>query len=127
VVAAADVFAAMTESRPYRSAIPRERAAQALTAEAQAGRLDPRAVAAVIDAAGLPRARSAWPRGLSDREVEVLRLCARGMTNQEIAQALVLSVRTVQHHLARIYDKTGRRTRAGAAVFAAEHGMLSPE
>lgn len=127
VVAASDVFAAMTESRPYRTAIPRERAAQALIGEAEAGRLDPRAVAAVIEAAGLRRTRSAWPRGLSDREVEVLRLCARGMTNQEIAQVLVVSGRTVQHHLASIYDKIDRRTRAGAAVFAAEHGMLSPE
>jgi HD-GYP domain-containing protein (c-di-GMP phosphodiesterase class II) len=127
VVAASDVFAAMTESRPYRTAIPRERAAQALIGEAEAGRLDPRAVAAVIEAAGLPRTRSAWPRGMTDREVEVLRLCARGMTNQEIAQVLVVSGRTVQHHLASIYGKIDRRTRAGAAVFAAEHGMLSPE
>jgi HD-GYP domain-containing protein (c-di-GMP phosphodiesterase class II) len=127
VVAASDVFAAMTESRPYRPAFSREKAARAVIAEADAGRLDPRAAAAVVEAAGLPRVRSAWPNGLSDREIEVLRLCARGMTNQGIAEELVLSVRTVQHHLASIYDKTGRHTRAGAAVFAAEHGMLAPE
>ena len=47
------------------------------------------------------------------------------MTNREIADALVVSARTVQHHLASIYDKTDRRTRAGAAVFAVEHGLAT--
>jgi DNA-binding NarL/FixJ family response regulator len=72
----------------------------------------------------MPRPRAAWPCGLTDREVEVLRHTARGLSNKEIAAALVVSARTVQHHLASVYDKTGRRTRAGAAVFAIEHGLL---
>ena len=97
--------------------------ADAELADAAAGKLDAGAAAAVIEAAGLPRPRSAWPCDLTDREVDVLRLCARGMTNREIAATLVVSDRTVQHHLASIYDKTGRRTRAGAAVFAVEHGL----
>jgi DNA-binding NarL/FixJ family response regulator len=54
-----------------------------------------------------------------------LRLCARGQTNPQSAEALVVSARTVQHHLASIYDKTDRRTRAGAAVFAIEHGLAT--
>ena len=69
--------------------------------------------------------RTAWPCDLTDREVEVLRLAARGAKNQQIADALVVSPRTVQHHLASIYDKTGRRTRAGAAVFAIEHNLVA--
>jgi DNA-binding NarL/FixJ family response regulator len=81
----------------------------------------------VIEAARLPRRNAAWPNELTDREVDVLRLCARGLTNGEIADTLVLSARTVQHHLANVYDKTGRRTRAGAAVFAVEHGLLAAE
>jgi DNA-binding NarL/FixJ family response regulator len=56
--------------------------------------------------------------------VDVLRVLARGLSNQEIAAELVLSPRTVQAHLARIYDKIDLRTRAGAAVFAIENGLV---
>jgi DNA-binding NarL/FixJ family response regulator len=94
-------------------------------AAASASKLDSGAAAAVIEAAGLPRPRTAWPCELTDREVDVLQLCARGMTNHQIADTLVVSARTVQHHLASIYDKTNRRTRAGAAVFAVEHGLVT--
>jgi HD-GYP domain-containing protein (c-di-GMP phosphodiesterase class II)/DNA-binding CsgD family transcriptional regulator len=123
VLAAADSFAAMTETRPHRPSLEPEAAARQLLSDASAGKFDPAAAAAVIEAAGLPRPRTAWPNDLTDREVEVLRLCARGLTNREIAESLVVSARTVQHHLSSIYDKTGRRTRAGAAVFAVEHGL----
>ena len=54
----------------------------------------------------------------------MLRLAARGLSNRAIAAELVISERTVGHHLAHVYDKTGHRTRAGAAVFAVEHGLL---
>ncbi len=126
-LAAADAFHAMTEPRAHRPALSRDGAARALSAEAAAGRLDAGTVGAVIEAAGLPRPRSAWPAELSDREVEVLRLTARGLTNSQIGERLFVSPRTVQHHLASIYDKTGHRTRAGAAVFAIEHGLLPGE
>jgi DNA-binding CsgD family transcriptional regulator len=125
VLAAADAFAAMTESRPYRPAHAAPDAARELVAGGSAGKLDPGAAAAVIEAAGLPRHRAAWPCDLTDREVDVLRLCARGMTNRQIAETLIVSARTVQHHLGSIYDKTERRTRAGAAVFAVEHGLAT--
>jgi HD-GYP domain-containing protein (c-di-GMP phosphodiesterase class II)/DNA-binding CsgD family transcriptional regulator len=123
VIAAADEFAAMTESRPYRPALSIAAAARELLADVSRGKIDAGAAAAVIEAAGLPRPPVSWPCDLTGREVDVLRLCARGMTNREIAATLVVSDRTVQHHLASIYDKTGRRTRAGAAVFAVEHGL----
>lgn len=64
------------------------------------------------------------PENYGEAQVEVLRLAARGLSNRLIAAELVLSERTVGHHLAHIYDKTGRRTRAGAAVFAMEHGLI---
>jgi DNA-binding NarL/FixJ family response regulator len=54
-------------------------------------------------------------------------VCARGHANREIADRLFLSARTVQAHLASVYDKTGRRTRAGVAVFAVEHGLLAAD
>jgi DNA-binding NarL/FixJ family response regulator len=124
LLAAADVLAALTESRPHRPALPLAEAAARLTAESAAGRLDADACAAVIAGAGLPRPRAAWPCDLTDREVEVLRLAARGLSNRGIAARLGVSDRTVGHHLAHVFDKTGRRTRAGAAVFAMEHGLL---
>lgn len=127
LLAAADVFTAMTETRAHRPAYPAGEAATLLMAEATRGRLDADACVAVVEGAGLPRPRRAWPADLTDREVDVLRLAARGLSNREIAAELVLSERTVGHHLAHVYDKTGRRTRAGAAVFAMEHGLLHLE
>jgi HD-GYP domain-containing protein (c-di-GMP phosphodiesterase class II)/DNA-binding CsgD family transcriptional regulator len=127
LLAAADVFTAMTEARAHRPAHPAAAAATLLMAEAAAGRLDATACAAVVEGAGMPRPRRAWPADLTDREVDVLRLAARGLSNREIAADLVLSERTVGHHLAHVYDKIGRRTRAGAAVFAMEHGLLHVE
>jgi HD-GYP domain-containing protein (c-di-GMP phosphodiesterase class II) len=124
LLAAADVFAAMTEARPYREALSHSDAAYTLHEEVAAGRLDAEAVGAVVEAAGLPRRRVAWPNGLTDREIEVLRVLARGLSNREIAETLVLSPRTVQHHLASVYDKIDLRTRAGAAVFAIENGLV---
>lgn len=126
VLAAADAFQAMTQDRPHRRALPPDAAAEALAEEARAGRLDPECVRAVIEAAGhrAPKVRTSWPAGLSDREVEVLRLLARGLSNREIARSLFISSRTAEHHVQHIYTKIGASTRAAAAMFAMEHGLL---
>lgn len=126
ILAAADVFHAMTEPRPYRPARPPAAAAEELEREVQAGRLDSEAASAVLRAAG-QRDRAghrAWPAGLSDREVEVLRLLSRGLSKRQIAEALVIAPATADHHVRHIYGKIGVSTRAGAAVFALEHGIL---
>jgi DNA-binding NarL/FixJ family response regulator len=60
---------------------------------------------------------------LSQREAEVLRLLANGNSNQQIAAALVLSVRTVERHIANVYAKVGARNRADATAFALRHDM----
>jgi HD-GYP domain-containing protein (c-di-GMP phosphodiesterase class II)/DNA-binding CsgD family transcriptional regulator len=124
ILAVADSFAALTADRAHRPAVPAAAAARLLDSDVAAGRLDRDAVAAVVEAAGLPRPRASWPAGLSEREVDVVRLAAKGLSNRQIAARLVISERTVGHHLAHVYDKTGRRTRAGVAVFAVEHGLL---
>ena len=124
LLAAADVFAAVNETRAHRPALDAGQAAALLSGEAAAGRLDRDACAAVLEGAGSPRPPRAWPAQLTDREVEVLRGAARGWSNRDIAAELGISERTVGHHLAHVYDKTGRRTRAGAAVFAMEHRLL---
>ena len=64
---------------------------------------------------------------LSEREVEVLRLLAQGMTNKDIAQTLILSVRTIEAHLRNIYGKLGVRSRTEAALWAVEHGYGADE
>ena len=61
--------------------------------------------------------------GLTSREAEVLRLVAQGQSNKEIAAELVLSVRTVERHLANAYAKAGLHSRAEAAAFAFRHGL----
>jgi DNA-binding NarL/FixJ family response regulator len=67
---------------------------------------------------------SEYPAGLTAREAEVLRLVAEGMTNAQVAERLYLSPRTVHRHLNSIYRKIGTNSRAAAARFATEHGLL---
>ena len=74
--------------------------------------------------AGGLKSTIAVPDGLTNREVEVLRLVAGGRTNNEIAEELVLSVRTVERHVANIYKKIGARGRADAAAYTLTHGLF---
>jgi DNA-binding CsgD family transcriptional regulator len=69
------------------------------------------------------RRRSA-PAGLTAREVDVLRLLARGQSNKEVAAQLVISPKTVRNHVEHIYTKTGTTNRALASLFAANHGLI---
>ena len=64
-----------------------------------------------------------YPAGLSEREVQVLRLLARGASNRNIAARLFISVRTVERHVSNIYTKIGTRGRAAATNFAVEHDL----
>jgi HD-GYP domain-containing protein (c-di-GMP phosphodiesterase class II)/DNA-binding CsgD family transcriptional regulator len=127
LLAAADAYAAMTRARPYRPALSDDHAAQELLAEAEAGRLDHDAVAAVLAEAGhhVGRRRTTRPAGLSDREAEVLTLIAAGCSNAEVAARLYISRRTAEHHAQHIYAKIGVSTRAGAALFAVQHGLVN--
>ncbi len=129
VLAAADAYQAMTEERPHRGALPRQQAATNLKTDVTSGRLDRDAVEAVLEAAGQPgkRLRVAWPGGLSDREVQVLRLVAKGKSDKHIGNVLFISEVTVHHHVRHIYDKIGVSTRAGAALFAMEHDLIRAE
>ena len=127
ILAAADVFQALTQTRPHRPAYTPDRAAREVEAMVAAGSLDGEAARAVCEAAGAalrPRRRGAWPAGLTDREVEVLRLLASGMSKRQVAEALVIAPGTVHTHTVHIYEKLGVSTRAGLALFAMEHGLL---
>ena len=114
------------------------------TAEALRARLDPQSFAGAVAAGealppevaaaeamtlaqelatAAPPAAPTRPAGLSEREVEVLRFVARGLTNAQTAERLFLSPRTVDAHLRRIYDKLGLATRAEVVRFAIEHDL----
>jgi DNA-binding NarL/FixJ family response regulator len=69
-------------------------------------------------AALVEQAERTLPAGLTGREAEILRLLAEGRTNREIADTLVLSVHTIERHLANAYRKIGARNRADATAFA---------
>jgi putative nucleotidyltransferase with HDIG domain len=126
LLGAADAYQAMTQPRPHRPARGPDEAAGELETAAARGTLDTECVRAVVEEAGHEPAsrRGAWPKGLSDREVEVVRLLARGRSNREIAAELVISPRTAEHHVQHIYTKIGVSTRAAAAMFAMEHALV---
>ena len=127
LLAVADAYQAMTAGPPAtaRPWPPRRRRGSSRPRPGRAGSTPSAPERSSRPPASAPPAsRSAWPAGLSDREVEVLRLLARGLSNRQIAAALVISPRTAEHHVQHIYTKIGVSTRAAAAMFAMEHGLL---
>ena len=125
LLAAVDAYHAMTEPRPHRPALSPERAAELLAEDARAGRLDPDAVAAVLAAAGQRAPPIERPAGLTEREAEVIGLLARGLLTKQVARALGIAVKTADRHVQNAYAKIGVSTRAGAALFAMEHGLVA--
>ncbi len=128
VLGAADVYQAMREPRPHRAARSADEAGRELRAEVRSGRLDGDAAEAVLSAAGhRVRRRAGGVAGLTAREVEVLRLAARGLSTRQIAQRLVMSPKTAGNHIEHIYLKIGAGSRAAASLFAVQHGLLPEE
>jgi HD-GYP domain-containing protein (c-di-GMP phosphodiesterase class II) len=126
LLAAADCYAAMREARPYRPALDAQTAEANLMREAKDGRLDADAVEAVLNAGGhrVRQRPRELPAGLTVRELEVLLVLVRGESNQEIAEDLGISAKTVGHHIQHVYQKAGVRSRAAATVWAFEHDLL---
>ena len=89
--------------------------------------LTERVIALEEKAQAQPARAPQYPDGLTQREVEVLRLVASGSSNAQIASELVLSIRTVERHISNIYIKTNSRARADATAFAFAHGLISSE
>jgi DNA-binding CsgD family transcriptional regulator len=125
ILGAADAYQSMCEPRPHRDALLPDIAAKELRAEVKAGRMDGDVVESVLGAAGHRVARRReGPAGLTAREVDVLRLVARGLSNKEIGTRLVISPKTARNHIEHIYTKIGVSNRAGAGLFAMQHGLL---
>jgi DNA-binding NarL/FixJ family response regulator len=102
-------------------------AAAKLRAGVKEGKFCPDAVEAVLAAAGQParRASSSGLAGLTPREIEVLRLIAAGDTAKEAARKLEIAPKTADNHIQSLYSKIGVATRAGAALFALEQGLVA--
>lgn len=130
LLAVAEVYQSMSEDRAWRPALKPAEATRQLREQVSARRLDARAVDAVLLAAGQPRAAGrssrAWPAGLTDREVDVLRAITRGRANKQIARELHVSEATVHTHVINLYSKIGVNTRSGATLFAFEHDLIDP-
>ena len=125
VLAAADVYDALRQPRPYRPAFDAPATERMLRDEVANGRLDGDAVNAVLVAAGhRVRRRPGLPGGLTPREFDVVLQLARGRSNPEIAEALGMSRRTVTSHLEHVYSKLGVSGRTEAALFAMRHGLI---
>ncbi len=125
VLAAADMACALLEDRPHRKAHAPAKAQALLAEAAKSGQLDGDCVAAVLEASGARRQLPTSPvADLTEREVDVLRELAHGKTNKEIATALGISARTVQHHTINLYAKLDVSTRAAAALLAARAGLV---
>ncbi|HET6894998.1 MAG TPA: HD domain-containing phosphohydrolase [Candidatus Baltobacteraceae bacterium] len=140
IIGAADCFDELTHDAPARTALPHENALKRMSGdvggaifadayEALQGVLQSggtlQASGAEHESVPVPKSMpSAWPAGLSDREVEVLRMLCAGASRRDVAQRLSLSEHTVRHHLEHIYAKIDVRTRVEATLFAIEHGLL---
>jgi HD-GYP domain-containing protein (c-di-GMP phosphodiesterase class II) len=126
VLAAAEAFQTAREQRPHRPALSDTAAAAKLRSAVRDGKLCPEAVETVLACAGQPTRRDVTERlaGLTPREIEVLRLIAGGRTAKEAARELDIAPKTADNHIQSLYSKIGVSTRAGAALYALERGLV---
>jgi HD-GYP domain-containing protein (c-di-GMP phosphodiesterase class II) len=140
ILAVADRYDELTHDGPERAAVSPEAAlhdmnraagaaldADAVTALAQVvsgARTEPAGMGEAARPEARPEAGSARPAGLTDREVEVLRILATGASRRAMAVRLGVSEHTIRHHLEHIYSKIDVRTRVEATLFAIEHALL---
>ena len=126
LLAAAEAFQTAREARPHRPASSDAVAAAKLRSAVRDGKLCPEAVEAVLACAGQPARRDTAERlaGLTAREIEVLRLIAAGHTAKEAARELEIAPKTADNHIQSLYSKIGVSTRAGAALYALERGLV---
>jgi HD-GYP domain-containing protein (c-di-GMP phosphodiesterase class II)/DNA-binding CsgD family transcriptional regulator len=130
VIAVADGFDDLTHESADRPALDSVAALRRMSDEVETAYC-PRAFQALVQtlhvAQPLPPIKPPahdWPASLTDREIEILRLLARGESRRQIAVRLVISEHTVRHHLEHIYEKVGVKTRVAATLFALENNLL---
>ncbi len=126
ILAAAEAFQTAREARPHRPGLSDAAAAAKLRGAVKEGKLCAEAVEAVLTCAGQPARRATAERlaSLTPREIEVLRLIAAGHTAKEAARQLEIAPKTADNHIQNLYSKIGVATRAGAALYALERGLV---
>jgi HD-GYP domain-containing protein (c-di-GMP phosphodiesterase class II) len=126
VLAVAEAFQTAREPRPQRPPSSDVAAAAKIRSAVRAGQLCSDAAEAVLACAGQPARRAAPERlaGLTPREIEVLQLIAAGLTAKEAANKLEIAPKTADNHIQSLYSKIGVSTRAGAALYALERGLV---
>ena len=131
IIAVADRFDELTHDAPDSPALDVDQAVDVMRQEVGT-RFSPDAFLALTEElSGLDRShrkrshQQEWPAGLTDREVEVLRLIAKGLNRRQVANALFIAEGTVRSHLEHVYSKIGVSSRATATLFAVEHDLLS--
>ncbi len=130
IIAVADRFDELTHDAPDSRGRESDQAVDMMRQEV-AGRLSPEAFQALMgDLSGEDRShrqktrQQKWPARLTDREVDVLRLIAKGLNRRQVGKALFIAEGTVRSHLEHIYSKIGVSSRAAATLFAVEHDLL---
>ncbi|MDQ1736511.1 MAG: hypothetical protein QOH56_2762 [Pseudonocardiales bacterium] len=130
VLAAVDIYVGLTSDRADRPAFSADYAATELRRLATQGVLNQETTQAVLAASGHgephgPQARRPQhSHGLTPRQVEVLRLAARGLTTAQIANQLYISPKTSDHHIQHVYVKIGVSSRAAAMLWAIQHAVV---
>lgn len=129
ILAAAEMFQTAREARPHRPASTDAAAAATVRRAVREGKVCPDAGEAVLASAGQAARRASPERlaGLTPREIEVLRLIAGGDTTKEAARKLDIATKTADNHIQSLYSKIGVTTRAGAALYALERGLVQHE
>jgi DNA-binding NarL/FixJ family response regulator len=89
--------------------------------------LEPSVQRRLLETLSSPRPRTTYPDGLTDREIDVLRLIAQGLSNGEIASRLFISEATVKTHVNNIFSKADLRDRGQAVAYAFRHGLAAKE
>ncbi len=128
ILAVADAFQELLEGRPGHPGMEKEESLKAMRKEV-GPHLDSECFEALSEVIGVTLSKESlrrqWPVGLTDREVEILRISATGLTKRQMAQHLTISEKTVGTHLEHIYGKIGCSSRAAAVLFAMEQGLLT--
>ena len=127
LIAVANMYDALTHDRPWRDAMPDGEAAEIVLEEVSAGRLPRDPARAILDAAGHGKRVTdrVYPDGLTQREADVLKHLARGLSNKEIASRLSIALKTTDNHIQNLYEKIGKSSRTAAAMYALEQGIFT--
>jgi HD-GYP domain-containing protein (c-di-GMP phosphodiesterase class II) len=127
LLASADVYDALVSDRPWRPAFSPDNAVAEIQRMCADGALHPECAAAVLSVArGGETVEVKYPDGLTNREVDVIKLLVTGSATKTIAGRLSISPKTADKHIQSVYDKTKARGRAPVALYALRHGLMAP-